>query len=117
MKVKDYKELRIWIKGIELVKRVYDLTDEFPNNEMYTLMSQMRRAAVSIPSNIAEGFVRKNMKEYRQFLHVSLGFCAELETQINISKERNYITQTEFDLLIKELLHEMKMILNLIKCL
>ena len=114
MKVKDYKELRVWQKGIEIVDTVYFLTDGFPKSELYGLVGQMRRAAVSIPSNIAEGFVRQYTKEYRQFLHVSLGSCAELETQAIIANRRNYVNENELRQLTEELNHESRMLVSLI---
>ncbi len=80
MKVKDYKDLKVWQKGIEIVDKIYSITDHFPKDELYGLANQMRRSAISIPSNIAEGFVRNHLKEYIQFLYIPLGFCAELET-------------------------------------
>jgi len=73
--------LRMWQKGIEIVKDIYMLTSKFPKEEIYGLTAQMRRSAISIPSNIAEGFKRSFPKEYKQFLHISLGSAAELETQ------------------------------------
>lgn len=87
MYLKSYKELIVWQKSIELVKKIYKLTASFPKDEIYGLASQMRRAAVSIPSNIAEGYARKNLKEYLQFLRISYGSSAELETQIVIAKD------------------------------
>jgi len=90
-KIKSFKELKIWQKGIEIVKDVYALTKDFPREELYGLTSQMRRSAVSIPSNIAEGFKRYHSKEYSQFLHVALGSVAELETQLIIAKEIGFI--------------------------
>lgn len=87
MYLKSYKELIVWQKSIELVKEVYKLTYEFPKSELYGLYSQMQRATVSIPSNIAEGYSRKNLKEYIQFLHIAYGSSAELETQLIIVKE------------------------------
>jgi four helix bundle protein len=95
MKVKDYKDLKVWQKGIEVVDKIYSVTHSFPKDELYGLVNQMRRAAVSIPSNIAEGFVRQHTKEYKQFLYSSLGSCAELDTQLIIANRRNYITQTD----------------------
>jgi len=83
-KIKNFQDLRIWQKGIEVVKDIYILTKKFPKEELYGLTSQMRRSAVSIPSNIAEGFRRYHNKEYKQFLYIALGSCAELETQIII---------------------------------
>lgn len=87
MYLKSYKELTVWQKSIELVKEIYLLTNEFPKSEMYGLAIQMRRAAVSIPSNIAEGYLRKNRKEFLQFLRVSYGSSAELETQVIIAQD------------------------------
>jgi four helix bundle protein len=86
VKIKSYRDLKIWQHGIALVKLVYTSTEQFPRQELYGLVGQMRRAAVSIPSNVAEGFRRQHNKEYKQFLFISLGSCAELETQITISK-------------------------------
>ncbi len=86
MAIKSYKELIVWQKAIDLVREIYVITGNLPKIELFTLVSQMRRAAISIPSNIAEGFNRRNTKEYRQFLHVSYGSGSELETQIIITK-------------------------------
>ena len=74
----------------------------------------MRRAAVSVPSNIAEGFVRKHTKEYRQFLHISLGSCAELETQVIIANRRNYVAIKKVEEISENLNHEMRMLASLI---
>lgn len=90
-KIKSYKELRIWQKGIEIVKDIYVLTKTFPKEELYGLVSQMRRSAISVPSNIAEGFKRYHSKEYSQFLHISLGSIAELETQLTIAMELGFL--------------------------
>ena len=86
-KVLSYKDLIVWQKSINLVKEIYLVTSKFPRNELYGLSSQMQRAAISIPSNIAEGQQRKNIKEYLQFLRIALGSLAELETQIIIAKD------------------------------
>jgi four helix bundle protein len=114
MKVSDYKQLKVWQKGIEIVDRVYTLTDKFPRGELYGLTLQMRKAAVSIPSNIAEGFVRGHAKEYRQFLYISLGACAELDTQSIIAHRRRYMTDTDLKELAEDLDHESRMLTNLI---
>jgi len=87
MSLNSYKDLKVWQRGIELVKEVYKITSQFPKNEMYGLAIQMRRAVVSIPSNIAEGYLRKNLKEYLQFLRVAYSSAAELETQLIIAKD------------------------------
>lgn len=82
MKTKSYKDLIVWQKSIELVKQIYLLTALLPKEEIFALSSQMRRASISIPSNIAEGYMRKHQKEYLQFLSIALGSAAELETQL-----------------------------------
>jgi len=73
MKVKDYKDLKVWQKGIEIVDKVYALTAKFPKEDLYGLTLQMRKASVSIPSNVSEGFVRGHTNEYKQFLRVVAG--------------------------------------------
>jgi four helix bundle protein len=87
MKVKSYKDLLVWQKGIALAKKVYQLTQTFPDGERFGLVSQMRRAAVSIPCNIAEGQARHTRKEFIQFLSHSEGSVAELETQLTLGVE------------------------------
>ena len=74
-------------RSIELIKEIYKITNEFPKNEIYGLSIQIRRAAISIPSNISEGYSRKNLKEYLQFLRVAYSSSAELETQLVIGKD------------------------------
>ena len=86
MYLKSYKELIVWQKSVDLVVLIYQLTDQFPKEERYGLTAQMRRAAVSIPSNIAEGSRRKDVPEYLQFLRTADASSAELETQIIIAK-------------------------------
>ena len=85
-----HKDLEIWQRSIELVEGVYKLTRTFPQEELYGLMSQMRRAAISIPSNIAEGAARRSNKEFVQFLYVALGSLSELETQCLIAIRLGY---------------------------
>ena len=87
MYIQSFKELIVWKKSIELVKEIYKTTHDLPPEEMYNLKSQMRRAVTSIPSNIAEGYKRKNLGEYIQFLSIADASSAELETQIIITKE------------------------------
>ena len=90
-----HKDLEAWKKSIELVKDVYSITKNFPSNEQFGLVSQMRRAAVSIPSNLAEGAARFSDKESIRFIEISLGSLAELETQIIIAKELNFIKENQ----------------------
>lgn len=115
MGITTYRDLRVWKKGVEVVKDIYAMTKELPKEEQYNLTSQMRRSAVSIPSNIAEGFRRFHNKEYKQFLYVALGSCAELETQISIARELNYIIENEELALLDKLNHIGCMISNLLK--
>ena len=117
MKIKSYKELDVWKKGIEIVDVVYKMTGTFPKEERYGLATQMRRAAVSIASNIAEGFARQHTKEYQQFCYIALGSCAELETQLIIAQRRNYVSSETFSELEDYLDHESRMLMNLIKSL
>ena len=91
-KIQSFKELRVWQKSIEIVEDIYRMTKNFPKEEMYGLSSQMRKAAISIPSNIAEGFKRFHNKEYKQFLHITLVSSAELETQLILSHKLDYVT-------------------------
>ncbi len=87
MEIKTFKELIVWQKSLVLVKEVYKLTSELPSFEQFGLANQMRRAAVSIPSNIAEGKKRSTRKDFKNFLHIANGSAAELETQILITKD------------------------------
>ena len=82
-----YKDLIVWQKSLILVKEVYKITELLPKNEVFGLISQMRRSAVSIPSNIAEGRQRSSRKDFVQFLRIAQGSCAELETQLLITKD------------------------------
>jgi len=87
----NFKDLEVREESISLTEEIYELTENIPNDEKYGLISQIKRAAVSVPSNIAEGAARKSDKEFCQFLNISLGSLAELETQLIILKRLNYI--------------------------
>ena len=89
--MRSHHQLHVWQEAMTLVKMVYTATSTFPQSEIYGLTSQMRRASVSIPSNIAEGAARTGTKEFLQFLSISRGSLSELETQILIAKELDYI--------------------------
>ena len=91
--IKDHKDLIVWQKAMELVTEVYKMVKLLPKEETYALSDQMRRAAVSIPSNIAEGYSRKTDKELLQFLYIARGSKAELETQISIALNLNYFEE------------------------
>lgn len=91
----DHKDLEVWKKSMDLVVRLYQITKLFPNSEKYGLTSQMRRAAVSIPSNIAEGAARKGNKELLQFLYIAIGSLSELETQYLIAVRLEFVTKED----------------------
>jgi four helix bundle protein len=91
-KSRSYKDLEVWQLALELVKNIYLVTGNFPASENYGLTQQIRRAAISIPSNIAEGQFRNSPKEFKQFLSVALGSAAELETQLIIAGEIGYLS-------------------------
>jgi len=95
-KSRSYRDLNVWKLSIELVKDIYQVTAKYPPEEIYGLTNQLRRAAVSIPSNIAEGQGRNSIKEFKQFLAIDLGSLAELETQLIISHEIGYLNQENF---------------------
>ncbi len=100
---KTYKELDVWKKARAFVKEIYVITKDFPNDEKYGLMSQMRRCAVSIPSNIAEGYGRQFKKETLQFLHISRGSLYELETQMYIAYDLSFIIEEKLNKLLADL--------------
>ncbi len=114
-KIKSFKDLNIWKKAVELVRNVYRTSCNFPREELYGLSSQMRRSAISIPFNVAEGFRRKHNKEYKQFLYVALGSCAELETQVEIAFLLDYINNADRNVLLEAIDHICRMTSNLIK--
>ncbi len=91
--LKSYRELIVWQKSMDLVTEIYKNTSNFPKEEIYGLTSQMRRAAVSIPSNVSEGQARNSTGEFKQFLGISKGSLAELETQIQVSLNLNFLTK------------------------
>lgn len=91
----DHKELDVWKKAIDFVIEIYKTSDVFPKTEAYGLTNQLRRAVVSVPSNIAEGAARRSDKEFIHFLYVALGSLSEVETQIIIAKKLGYIKKDE----------------------
>ncbi len=92
----NFKSLLVWQKSVSLVTDIYQLTEGFPKNEIFGLTSQLRRASVSIPSNISEGHSRRSTLDYIQFLKISRGSVAELETQLLISKNLKFITEEKY---------------------
>jgi four helix bundle protein len=107
----SYKDLIVWQKSFTLTKKLYILTNQFPKNETYGLISQIRRAAVSIPSNIAEGHGRKSDNEHRQFYSIAYGSALELETQLLLAKDLEFIIQEDFNQ-VNSLLEEVLKMLN-----
>ncbi|WGV25544.1 four helix bundle protein [Halotia branconii] len=91
MSINSYRDLKVWQFSMDLVEQIYCITENFPKHEVYQLSSQMQRAAVSIPSNIAEGHARESTKEFVRYLSITLGSLAELETQVMLAQRRAYI--------------------------
>ncbi len=114
---KPHKKLNAWIKSFEIVKELYVITAGFPPEEKFGLVSQIRRAAVSVPVNIAEGAARKGKKEFIQFLHISLGSLTELDTLILLSADIGFLKKAESELIISKFDTIGKLIYGLIKSL
>jgi len=112
-----FKELIVWQKSINLVTEIYRITEQFPSSEIYGLTSQLRRASVSVPSNIAEGNTRRSKADYLQFLRIARGSCSEIETQIIISKNLGFIDDNTFEILSFNIIEISKMINGLINSL
>lgn len=93
---KGYRNLKAWQRASELAHKIYDVTDKFPRSELFALTSQMRRASVSVPANIAEGYSRKSIKEKRHFYTISLSSLTELEFYIDFTFERKYYNQSTY---------------------
>lgn len=106
----NFKNLNIWKNAIDLVNEIYDITAQFPKNESFGLQSQLRRAVVAIPSNIAEGSSRSSNKDFNRFLEISLGSLYEVQTQLIISNKRKYLTIEEYDGLEEKIIALQKMI-------
>lgn len=111
----NYKKLSVWSKSVALATEIYSTTKSFPNEEKYTLTSQLRRSVVSISSNIAEGAGRTGKKEFRYFLNIAYGSSFELETQLIISKNLEYLNDSLFEQLSNDLTQIQKMLYKLIK--
>ncbi len=96
-KMQSYKDLIVYQKGYKLSLEIYRVTNNFPKEELYGIVSQMRRSAISIPCNIAEGYRRGHRKEYIQFLHIAQGSCGELETLLSLSKDLEFLEGRTFN--------------------
>ena len=112
--MRDFKKLDIWKNGIELVKQVYLLSDKLPSEEKFGLRSQLTRASVSVPSNIAEGCSRNSQIEFKRFLEIAIGSLFQVETQLIIAQELEFIKPDELEIIFNLIEKEGKMINSLI---
>jgi len=115
--LKNYKELKVWQRSYTLCLEIYRITKGFPEDERYGLSSQMRRAAVSVPSNIAEGYGRKTTREYIRFLYIAYGSTCELETQTLLAGDLAYLEAAELEILQEGIGEVERMLKALIKSL
>ena len=115
--LKNFKELKVWEKAYQLCLVLYKFTKNFPNEEKYGLSSQMRRAAISIPSNIAEGYGRKTIPDYVRCLYIAYGSTCELETQTLLSKDLGYLIFDDQEILLEKIKEVERMLMALIKSL
>jgi len=106
----NFRKLVIWTRSIDLVTRIYQLTNTFPKNERFGLMSQMQRSAVSVPSNIAEGSAKTSNKDFARFLEISVGSLLELETELLIAHNLKYVDSMLFEEIQNEIIELQKMI-------
>jgi four helix bundle protein len=113
--MKTHKDLNVWQESISLVTLVYEKTKAFPKDELFSLTSQIRRSDVSIPSNIAEGAARESNKEYLRFLFIAQGSLSELDTQLIISNNLNFLNREDYLLISEKLIAIRKMLAGLIK--
>jgi len=116
-KTKTFRELYVWKKSMKLVTEVYRVTKDFPDTEKFGLISQIRRSAVSIPSNISEGYGRGSLKEYIRFLHISISSLFELQTQLEISLNLGFIEKNKFTTLFDSSREIERMLSGLIRSL
>ena len=115
--LKNYKELKVWQKSFKLCLEIYKMTKNFPNEEKYGLSSQMRRASVSIPSNIAEGYGRKTLPDYIRSLYIAYGSACEIETQFLLSGDLYYLKRENQKLLLEKIKEVERILMALIKSL
>jgi four helix bundle protein len=115
--MKNFKELKIWQKGMDIAVQSYQLTNTFPSAEKYSISAQINRAGVSIPSNIAEGSSRSSEKDYGRFIEIALGSSFELETQLLIAQRLQFADSTQLSNLLNEVSEEEKMLNGFLKSL
>ena len=114
---KPHKKLNLWSDAVDLAQQIYTVTERFPSNEQFGLASQVQRAAVSIPSNIAEGAARQTKKEFLNFLHIAKGSLSELDTQIEIARRLEYLDQARWEALDERLGRIDRMLSGLVRSL
>ncbi|MEA1937250.1 MAG: four helix bundle protein [Patescibacteria group bacterium] len=114
-KIKSFTDLEAWKESHKLVLMIYEVTNEFPRDEMFALVSQLRRAAISIVSNIAEGFTRKGSKEKIQFYFIAKGSNVEIQSQLLVAKDLKYLNKENFDNIANQSIKANKLIGGLIK--
>jgi len=112
--IKTFRDLIVWQKSMDLVTQIYLASGNFPKSEFYGLISQLRRSAVSIPSNIAEGYGRRSTGDYVRFLQIFVGSLYELQTQLEIAKKLEYLTEFEFNGLYENTREIERMLLSLV---
>lgn len=115
--MRDYKKLEVWQKSYQLGLTIYTITKNFPKEELYGITSQMRRSSISIPLNIAEGSRRSTDKDYKSFIHIAYGSCAELEVQIMYAQDLGYIDTETYSRFLEEISQISKMLNSFIKTL
>jgi four helix bundle protein len=113
--MRDFKKLKVWQRSHQLVLDIYKSTEKFPKIELYGLTSQIRRSAVSIPSNIAEGCGKEGQAEFARYLRIAMGSANELEYQLILSHDLQYLTAEVFETLIDEVNQLKKMLVTLVK--
>ncbi|MGV0107102.1 four helix bundle protein [Nostoc sp. DSM 114167] len=113
--IRDFKDLIIWQKGMEIAEKCYLLTKNFPRDELFGMIQQIRRASVSIPANIAEGYGRRSPGDYARFLNISQGSINELQTHLILSSRVGLCTVKDIELILQHLQEETKMIISLLK--
>jgi four helix bundle protein len=113
--MKTHKDLNVWQESIVFVTHVYEKTKSFPKDELFALTSQIRRSAISIPSNIAEGAARESNKEFLRFLFIAQGSISELDTQLLIANNLNFLSKEDYHLTSEKLIMIRKMLAGLIK--
>lgn len=113
MRIRSYQDLEVWQKAMELAEEVYRITKDFPKEELFGLTSQMRRAATSVPANIAEGWARRGTKEFLQFLNIASGSLRELETYLLLAERIGIVNQARAQALLQTLEILSKQMVNL----